>query len=132
MSEDNISRTVKEAMCIRVNVPSLNRNIGKFQLTGMRLCDTPDLHLKLLLLLLSSHKGPYPLLSQGGRGHTFHIYISSRYGPSKGVPPPGTMSTFVHPLVPSVVSMILESKTFSLQPDEAMLVFHMTKACLCY
>ena len=30
--EQNIARTIKEAILIRVNDPSLNRNIGKFQL----------------------------------------------------------------------------------------------------
>ena len=30
--DQNIARTIKEAILIRVNDPSLNRNIGKFQL----------------------------------------------------------------------------------------------------
>ena len=30
--EQNIARTIKEAILIRINDPSLNRNIGKFQL----------------------------------------------------------------------------------------------------
>ena len=30
--DHNIARTIKEAILIRVNDPSLNRNIGKYQL----------------------------------------------------------------------------------------------------
>ena len=39
----NTTRTIKEAMYIRVSNPSFNRNIGKFQLPtyGMRSCSTP-------------------------------------------------------------------------------------------
>ena len=42
-------RNIKEAMYIRVNDPSLNRNLGKFQLPHVWdqiLKDTPTLHLK--------------------------------------------------------------------------------------
>ena len=42
-------RNIKEAMYIRVNDPSLNRNLGKFQLSHVWdqvLQDTPTLHLK--------------------------------------------------------------------------------------
>ena len=48
--EDNsITRNIKEAIFIRVNVPSFNRNIGKFQLP--HICDevlarSPELKLK--------------------------------------------------------------------------------------
>ena len=44
-----MTRNIKEAMYIRVNDPSLNRNLGKFQLPhvwGQVLKDTPTLHLK--------------------------------------------------------------------------------------
>ena len=36
--DQHLSRSIKEAICIRVNDPSLNRNIGKYQLPqyGMR------------------------------------------------------------------------------------------------
>ena len=48
--EDNsIARNIKEAICIRVNDPSLNRNIGKFQLPHIWdevLVRSPDLKLK--------------------------------------------------------------------------------------
>ena len=45
----NITRTIKEAMYIRINDPSLNRNIGKFQfpcIWNKTLLSTPALHLK--------------------------------------------------------------------------------------
>ena len=44
----NIARTIKEAMFIRVNDSSFNRNIGKFQpshIWNEVLFNTPDLHL---------------------------------------------------------------------------------------
>ena len=44
-----MARNIKEAMYIRVNDPSLNRNLGKFQLPHVWdqiLKDTPTLHLK--------------------------------------------------------------------------------------
>ena len=48
--EDNsIARNIKEAMFIRVNDPSLNRNIGKFQLPHIWdevLARSPELQLK--------------------------------------------------------------------------------------
>ena len=48
--EDNsIARNIKEAIFIRVNDPSLNRNIGKFQLSHIWdevLARSPELHLK--------------------------------------------------------------------------------------
>ena len=34
--DHGIARTIKEAILIRVNDPSLNKNIGKFQLTHIR------------------------------------------------------------------------------------------------
>ena len=48
--EDNsIARNIKEEIFIRVNDPSLNRNIGKFQLPHIwdeALARSPELHLK--------------------------------------------------------------------------------------
>ena len=48
--EDNsIARNIKEAIFIRVNDPSLNRNTGKFQLSHIWdevLARSPELHLK--------------------------------------------------------------------------------------
>ena len=44
-----LTRTIKEAMFIRANGPSLNRNIGKFQLSHLFnavLLNSPDLKLK--------------------------------------------------------------------------------------
>ena len=44
-----LTRNIKEAMYIKVNDPSLNRNLGKFQLPHVWdqvLKDTPALHLK--------------------------------------------------------------------------------------
>ena len=32
MEDQNITRTIKEAISIRVNDPSVNRNVGKYQL----------------------------------------------------------------------------------------------------
>ena len=45
----SIARNIKEAIFIRVNDPSLNRNIGKFQLPHIWdevLAGLPELHLK--------------------------------------------------------------------------------------
>ena len=47
--DQSIARTIKEAMLIRVNDPSLNRNIGKFQLPHIWdevLVKSPELKLK--------------------------------------------------------------------------------------
>ena len=47
--ENSIARNIKEAILIRVNDPSLNRNIGKFQLSHIWdevLARSPELHLK--------------------------------------------------------------------------------------
>ena len=48
--DQNIARTIKEAILIRVNDPSLNRNIGKFQLPHIWdevLVKSPELKLML-------------------------------------------------------------------------------------
>ena len=45
----NITRTIKEAMYIRVNDPSINRNISRFQLPHISdevLQDTPAFNLE--------------------------------------------------------------------------------------
>ena len=47
--DNNIARNIREAIFIRVNNPSLNRNIGKFQLPHSWdevLARSPELHLK--------------------------------------------------------------------------------------
>ena len=47
--DNNIARNIREAIFIRVNDPSLNRNIGKFQLPHIWdevLAKSPELHLK--------------------------------------------------------------------------------------
>ena len=47
--DQSIARTIREAMLIRVNDPSLNRNIGKYQLPHIWdevLVKSPDLKLK--------------------------------------------------------------------------------------
>ena len=47
--DNNIARNIREAIFIRVNDPSLNRNIGKFQLPHIWdevLARSPELHLK--------------------------------------------------------------------------------------
>ena len=47
--DQNITRTIKEAILIRVNDPSLNRNIGKYQLPHTWdevLAKSPELKLK--------------------------------------------------------------------------------------
>ena len=47
--DNNITRNIREAIFIRVNDPSLNRNIGKFQLLHIWdevLARSPELHLK--------------------------------------------------------------------------------------
>ena len=49
MESQNLTRTIKEAMYIRVNDPSINRNTGRFQLFQKWdevLLNTPDLKLK--------------------------------------------------------------------------------------
>ena len=47
--DQNIIRTIKEALYIRVNNPSLNKNIGKYHLPHIWdevLCNSPELKLK--------------------------------------------------------------------------------------
>ena len=49
--EQNIARSIKEAMLIKVNDPSLNRNIDKYQLPHMWkevLVNSPELRLKYI------------------------------------------------------------------------------------
>ena len=48
--DQNLKRAIKEAMYIRTNDPSLNRNVGKYHLPHIWdevLFDTPELKLKL-------------------------------------------------------------------------------------
>ena len=63
--EMHITKIIKEAMDIRVNDPSPNRNISKFQLSyiwDVVLSNTLDHHLKysLLQLRLATVLGTYP------------------------------------------------------------------------
>ena len=47
--DQNLTRTIKEALYIRVNNPSLNKNIGKYHLPHIWdevLCNSPELKLK--------------------------------------------------------------------------------------
>ena len=47
--DQNLIRTIKEALYIRVNNPSLNKNIGKYHLPHIWdeiLCNSPELKLK--------------------------------------------------------------------------------------
>ena len=47
--DQNLTRTIKEALYIRVNNPSLNKNIGKYHLPHTWdevLCNSPELKLK--------------------------------------------------------------------------------------
>ena len=47
--DQNLMRTIKEALYIRVNNPLLNKNIGKYQLPHIWdevLCNSPELKLK--------------------------------------------------------------------------------------
>ena len=47
--DQNLIRTIKEALYIRVNNPSLNKNIGKYHLPhiwDVVLCNSPELKLK--------------------------------------------------------------------------------------
>ena len=55
------------------------------------------------------------------RGHIIYIYISGKYGPPMGCHPFEPCLPLHIIWVPSVISMILVSKTFSLRPDEAIL-----------
>ena len=72
------SRNIREAIFIRVNDPSLNRNIGKFQLPHIWdevLAKSPELHLKLCHIIW--HGGnPKPTNITNGGNHkpTNHIY----------------------------------------------------------
>ena len=57
--DQSIARTIKEAMLIRVNDPSLNRNIGKFQLPHIWdevLVKSPEL--KITNKYLNRNKSP--------------------------------------------------------------------------
>ena len=82
----SITRTIKEAMFIRVNNSSLNRNLGKFQLHHIWdevLQDTPAFHLKkCLLLLMLLHNGNSSLILCG-RGHKHFDVV--KYGHSPGL-----------------------------------------------
>ena len=47
--DQNLTRTIKEALYIRVNSPSLNKNIGKYHLPHIWdevLCNSTELKLK--------------------------------------------------------------------------------------
>ena len=76
---------------------------------------------------------PHPLLPHRGQGpHNLHYtnnsgkYVPTLRGCQKPQPFPlaPCTSPFTHPLVPSVVSIILLSITFSLRPDKAMLFWY--------
>ena len=79
------TRTIKEAMLIRLNDPSLNRNIGKFQLPYIWdevLLNTPGLHLKQTLFTYNQVHCARPTLSSPlaaqGSPHTVHFTICGR------------------------------------------------------
>ena len=64
-----LTRNIKEAMYIKVNDPSLNRNLGKFQLPQVWdqvLKDTPSLQLKQHKPPLVSAIPLHPTLPKGG------------------------------------------------------------------
>ena len=98
----NITRTIKEAMYIRVNDQSPNRTIGKFQL--MHKWD----EVLLNPISISPHNGSTPpSATQGAGGYTSLHYINStdKHGPLLG----GSqtllwdhVSSLTHPLVLSV------------------------------
>ena len=127
----NNTRTVKEAMSIRFNDPSLNRNIGKFQLTHIWdevLQDTPALHLKENTFKATPYNGPHSPSVIRRQVPLSLLYTNTLASVvlHQRVPTPfwHYVSSFAHPFVPSVVSIILISITASLRPDEAMLVWH--------
>ena len=134
----NIIRTIKGVMYIRANDVSLSRNTGKFQLFHIWndvLLNTPALPQGVPSQLhLPTACGPHPLLVGKGAGDTWFVSASHSTGRVCGPPPSircqtiwHQVSLFIHPMVPSVVFIILVSITFSHRPDEVML-FGMMKA----
>ena len=121
METHDITRTIKESMYIRVNDPSLNSNIGSSNwLTfGMRSCKTT------LSLVLRYQPLSCALQWAHTGSHTVCItpILESMVLHQGGVKPPlwYDLSPFTHPLVPSVVSIILVIITFFFRLDEAML-----------
>ena len=88
----NISRTIKEDMFIHINNPSLNRNLGKYQLPqcGMRFYRTPHHSISCYPLPLLFSMGQPPMAHRG-RWTQFSSYW---YGPS----PLGCQFTPVFPI----------------------------------
>ena len=56
-----------------------------------------------------------------GRGHNLPLHSGKYDPPLRSATALSTISPFTHILVPSVLSMIWLSITFSLRPEEAML-----------
>ena len=127
----NLTRTIKEAMYIRVNDLPLNKSIGKFQLSHIRdelQLSTPDQHLKMSLPHSSCplHCPTSPFVGQWCKGDTQlcstlhnigrHVVLYQQFGLNHLAP--GV--TFVNPLLPSVLSTLIVSITFSHRPDKAI------------
>ena len=74
-----IARSIKEAMCIRVNDPSLNRNIGKFQLSHIRIPLTYNSNSPLPQVQLPTAHGPNPHSRKGGHNLCQYLTTSGRY-----------------------------------------------------
>ena len=83
----SMTRSIREAMCIRVSDPSLNNSIGKFQLlhNSMRSCSTPlPTTLSSTPTVASTHSGPHLLLPNRGQGLHRVCYTNSigKYAPT--------------------------------------------------
>ena len=99
-----VTRTIKEAMFIRANDSSLNRNLGKCQLPHIWdevLQDTPVLHQQghSPCVPSYSHMGPLPPHNMG------HTHLNGNYGPPMGAfPPPASL------LVPNFAAIFWHQK----------------------
>ena len=76
--DNNIARNIREAIFIRVNDPSLNRNIGKFQLPHIWdevLAKSPELHLKWCHIIWhGGNSKPTNITNGGNHKPTNHNY----------------------------------------------------------
>ena len=139
-----ITRTIKEAMCIRVNDSPLNRNLGKYKLLHIwdgQLQDMLALHLQLThysshttnslghpsnirwgtKFFLGVHMSiqgclPSPHLTVGTNSSTAEC-------PSQGCLPSSPLSYILSHIFPPNFGTKSVSITFSLRPEEALLVF---------
>ena len=114
-----ITRTIKEAMYIGVNNPPLSRNFGRYQLPHKGWGVTGHASSPFTVILPHTPFSPHgPPPTKGA-----HNNFLGRYGPPRLLPLPTTILHFGASFMLPYFGAKLVSITFSLRPDETLLVF---------